>query len=407
MGFIMFLTEFQSYRRFIQFFKLFLTLFVLFTLTPLRSAYIPVYNTFSNGGLAFTGNALGLSRRPNANAPGFDDSVGAFTTTNPSLQVSTFPVVTGSNPGGTTLDFTLNNSSAFLDLPPNSTVLHAELIWSGTFNDDDTSFLNNNILFTPPGSSPITVSPKIDTAQTIIITTPQATKAYVRSADVTNFVTQSGKYSAGSIYGTVIPNGLNATGWTLAVAFQNMRMVPSILTIYVAAESSNGPAIEVSNFQAPASTNQSRLFISAIEGDTSRVGDQLLVGTTPNLTGALDSVFGPNNPVNNFFCSQINTSLSYIIDSITNQIDYIGSSSLDTRGTFGTRNGNAAISQNTLAQRQGYDITSIDVIPFRKYNSLNLNRNSVSYSFLGDAYAGWTSIKITQNHSRIRLLSFG
>ena len=59
----------------------------------------------------------------------------------------------------------------------------------------------------------------------------------------------------------------------------------------------------------------------------------------------LGTLSGPNNPAGNFFASQIN--------------DQNGL--LDTTGTFGTRNANAAAGTNTVACRQGWDTTAVDV----------------------------------------------
>lgn len=59
----------------------------------------------------------------------------------------------------------------------------------------------------------------------------------------------------------------------------------------------------------------------------------------------LANLSGPNNPQTNFFASQINNENGV----------------LDTSGTFGTRNANAAAGPNTSACRQGWDITAVDV----------------------------------------------
>ena len=54
---------------------------------------------------------------------------------------------------------------------------------------------------------------------------------------------------------------------------------------------------------------------------------------------------GPNNPQTNFFASQINRD----------------DGTLDTSGTFGTRNANAFTATNISGGRQGWDITNVDV----------------------------------------------
>lgn len=104
------------------------------------------YTDIRNGGIVMTGNTLGLSKSANANAPGQLGSIGAFTSLNLSLQVGNFPP-------GTTLDYTQNGSSAQLNLPAGSGILHAELIWGGLYRstvNDISGILNQSVLFTAP-----------------------------------------------------------------------------------------------------------------------------------------------------------------------------------------------------------------------------------------------------------------
>lgn len=150
----------------------------------LEAVYILRYSTTDNGRIMFTGNALGLSKAPNANQPGSQDAIGAFMTLDTSQQV-------GDYPPGTTLDWHQNSSAAILDLPPGATVLYAELIWSGSYgfnnqitgNEPDTP-----ITFTDPSGNSFTVVPDPATSQEAL--TPGFTNAgnYTRSADVTSIV---------------------------------------------------------------------------------------------------------------------------------------------------------------------------------------------------------------------------
>ena len=96
-------------------------LFLAAAATPLHAAYVKRYTTIANGGMTYTGNTLGLSKATNSNAPGTNGSIGAFITTNTALKVGTVPA-------GTTLNWTLNSSSALLRLPAGSSVIYAELI---------------------------------------------------------------------------------------------------------------------------------------------------------------------------------------------------------------------------------------------------------------------------------------
>lgn len=83
--------------------------------------FIQRYSDVKKGGIAFTGNTLGLSKAPNQNAPGTEGSIGAFTSLNAALQVGTFPA-------GTTLSYLQNGSRATLNLPAGSVILYAELV---------------------------------------------------------------------------------------------------------------------------------------------------------------------------------------------------------------------------------------------------------------------------------------
>ena len=65
----------------------------------------------------------------------------------------------------------------------------------------------------------------------------------------------------------------------------------------------------------------------------------------PRRWATANQLKGPNNPQNNFFASQINRD----------------DGTLDTSGTFGTRNANAVTATNISGGRQGWDITNVDV----------------------------------------------
>jgi len=302
---------------------------------------LAIVNRFSatiNGAITFTGNTIGLSKNLNTNTQGTQDAIGAMATPNLMSQVNDFPA-------GTTLNFQVNGSSAVLNLPPLSTVLYAELLWSGSFNvagQDLSAFINNNVQFTTPaGVFSVPFDPA--TATTIL------NALYVRSADVTAIVQAAGAgtYTVGGIVATTsaIDNTTNAGGWTLMVVYENPTLPIRNMSIFVTSEfvsigSGSTPAV-ITGFFTPASGAVSgRLLVSALEGDSNRVGDQLLFGPT---VGTLTPVQGPNNPIDNFFVSQINGD----------------DGTLDTTGTFGTLN--HPLGTNGVGRRQGYDITNIDV----------------------------------------------
>src|SRR5262249_13824489 len=114
----------------------------LFNIRIAAAAYQLRYSTITNGALTFTGNTLGLSKRVGANRPGTVDGIGTFITTNTGLTDGTF------YPNGTTANWALDSSAAIVNMPPGSTVLYAELIWSGSYSyggEDVSAFLNNSV----------------------------------------------------------------------------------------------------------------------------------------------------------------------------------------------------------------------------------------------------------------------
>lgn len=308
------------------------------------------YTDIKNGGILFIGNTLGLSKSANANAPGLLGSIGAFTSLNAALQVGNFPA-------GTTLDYTLNGSAANLALPPGSGVLYAELIWGGLYRssvNNISALINNPVEFrTPLGVNQI--SPDAQTAQTFTITNDGVTVGfYVRTANVTALVSaaMNGTYSAGRIPALIEAidsrtSETNHAGWTLAVVYENQALTLRNLTLWcggaVVSPSTGDTDITISDFATPDQLPiTGKLYVSAQEGDAVIDGDQLLFGET---LATLQPVSGPNNPSGNFFVSQINNE----------------NGTLDTTGTFGNRNANAAAGTNTSACRQGWDITAVDV----------------------------------------------
>lgn len=329
--------------------------------------YILRYTTTGNGGIIFTGNTLGLSKASGKLQPGTQHSIGAFITTDTTQQVGMYPP-------GTTAEWEKNSSLAYLDLPEGSSVLYAELIWSGSFGTDGkvtVNTLDTPISFTLPEGS--TFSVMSDPATRFPV---GKTKGYyTRSANVTSFVQAGGKgpYIVGGVPASILASEdtSNAAGWTLAVVFTNGNMVSSNSTIFVANEyvssSTSNPAA-VSGFCAPPSgVKAAQIFVSALEGDQSLKGDQFLFG--PELPLTTDNALsGSNNPINNFFCAQINTLHPNTTDTIPGkQTMSSGSGTLDTRGSFGNFNGNAQTGKELSGGRQGYDITSVDGSDFIEY----------------------------------------
>jgi uncharacterized repeat protein (TIGR01451 family) len=309
-----------------------------------QAAYVQRYSTVTNGAVTFTGNSLGLDKAGGANGPGTAGGIGTFATLNTALVDGTFPA-------GTTSDWTKNGSSANLVIPAGSTVLYAELIWSGSYSyggEDVSASLNVPVGFQTPAGSNV-VTPSAATAQKVGTGSGGTCSAgpcfYVRSADVTNIV----KGAGAGLYSTLgVPatqgnseNNANVAGWTLAVVYQNGSLPSRNLNLFVGSEIGGSAAATVSGFCTPPTGPRSgRLLVSAIEGDSGIAGDQMQFGPT---AASLTALSGPRNPVGNFFAGQINNDLG----------------NLDTTGTFGTRNHTAGAPSS--GARQGYDITNVDI----------------------------------------------
>lgn len=334
-------------------------------------AFIQRFSTIDRGGIRFIGNTLGLSKLANANSAGTLGSIGAFTTL-ANTQVSNFPV-------GTTLNYLENGSSANLILPIGSSVLYAELVWGGLYKSQtqDISAVIDNAVTLNINNQNFSITPDEITKQTFSI--PSAgfdVGFYVRTANVTNIVSSiiNGIYTVSSVPALAVPidgqtSETNHAGWTLVVAYRNANENLRNLTVWTggAVVGPNTPLTDVSltGFNTPTVLPISgKAFISAQEGDAVISGDQFLFGKD---AGSLSVMSGPNNPANNFFCSQINDENGL----------------LDSSGTFGARNANALAGTNTVACRQGWDITSVDVS-----NKLEPSQTSALLRFTstGDLY---------------------
>lgn len=334
--------------------------------------FIQRYSDVKKGAIVFTGNTLGLSKASNSNSPGLEGSIGAFTSLDVSLQVGNFPP-------GTTLDYAQNGSAAQLTLPPDSDILYAELIWGGLYQstvNNISNLINNPVTFTTPASVQ-TVIPDPVTAQNFLITVDNVTVGfYTRSANVTALLQAAGNgtYSLQGVPALIEAidsrtSQTNHAGWTLAVAYENADITLRNLTLWcggaVVSPSTGTTTVTVSDFLTPdVLPITGKIFVSGQEGDAVLSGDQMLFGET---TATLMPLSGPNNPQGNFFASQINDSDGF----------------LDTTGTFGSRNANAAAGTNTLACLQGWDITAVDISA-----QLNAGQNSAAIRFTssGDLY---------------------
>ncbi len=306
------------------------------------------------GGIRITGNTLGLSKQADANGPGTLDGIGTFTSVDVN-QVDASPA----NPGnpwfpGTTSDFHANSSAARLDLPAAASVLYAELVWGGSYQygaADVSAALDQPIQLGSESGASLAVTPDPQTAVTLSQMAASGALAnyYVRTANVTAFVAQEGAglYTVSGVPATQTEpvNTSQAAGWSLIVAYADPGAPFRSLQIFVdgrLVDELVGADTPVAGLDVPSSNlGDGRLFLAALEGDANRQGDGVTI--SPNGGQSFVPVSGTNNPVTNFFASQINDSQG----------------ALDTSGTFGNRNHDAATGVQGFGARQGWDITGV------------------------------------------------
>ena len=347
-------------------------------------AFTNRYSDTIRGALTFTGNTAGLSKIPGQNNQGVLGSIGAFTSLNNGLVVGDFPA-------GTTLNIVDNGSSANLVIPTGSTIVYAELIWGGNYFGQDANtgqqvdisgLINNPVqLTTSLGTNSINPDPTTAENQTqTTVSTPFdfISSFYERSQNITNLIAPLGPgthtISVEEIPGLTEPidnitQQTNHAGWTLAVAYRNAALPYRNLNIWVGGDlvrAVEPPVdINISGFTTPSvGLVNARLLISAQEGDANIGGDQLSFGST---VGTLTPVSGPNNPLTNFFGSQINND----------------SGNLNTSGTFGNRNQDPFTLTNISGGRQGWDITNVSVSTLMANNQTSA---VLRLSTVGDTY---------------------
>lgn len=313
------------------------------------------FNAAAPGNIVATGNTLGLAKASGVNGPGTRDSIGTFIALDPT-EVDDSPANAGNEWfAGTTNDWTANGSSAQLALPSEAQVLHAELVWGGSFADPSSANslaaeLDDPVRLLFDGDE-IDVAPQ-GTGITVVGGT--LFRYYARSADVTSFVEARGEgtYTVAGVPAkqTETIDSLHAGGWTLFVAYRDESQPIRNLSIFFGGQFVDENTTQdygFADFCASSSGDLTgRAIITALEGDANRDGDVLCIapGESPD-NDEFVGLEGPNNPADNFFASQINDA----------------NGELDESGTFGDRNHDAAAVTNVVGGRQGWDITQIDL----------------------------------------------
>lgn len=311
------------------------------------------YRGTTHGAVVMTGNTLGLSKEPGSNAPGSADSIGVFICEAPASE--TEPSAAGwATP--TCVDWRRNASSAHLGLPEDAEVLYAEAIWGGSFRygeQDVEAHLDDPVRFWHEDQGIVELA-----ADTVWRHWDELSpvdgfpiRYYVRSADVTSLVGEwgSGRYTLGGVPATITPeiDTLNAAGWTLVVAYKSYEEPSRTLSVFTGGvwvdelrQGEDRVRVVGDRLCVPPYSNpQGELAISAMEGDANLSGDTLTLRYAHHRA----QLSGPNNPLGNFFGSQINQRTG----------------TLDERGTFGSENHDPWQAANRAGARQGWDITNL------------------------------------------------
>lgn len=329
--------------------------------TPVH-AQVLRYSDTAQGAIATTGNTLGLSKATDENGPGTRDAIGTFISLVPNVRDET-----PANPNnmwlqGTTENWRQNGSRARLDLPDGAAIRYAELVWGGSYqygSEDVSDVLDTPVTIWAGGESML-VEPIPNTAQTLDGDANNGqfpVRYYLRSGLVTSFVRehQGGEYRVMGVPGTQdhLINSLNAAGWTLIVVYEHEDEPARNLTVFLGGEfvdENSRQDYQIGGFcTPPTGPVNGRIVVSAMEGDASLDGDELLIADPMQveLIGplAFENLSGPNNPADNFFASQINGD----------------DGELDDRGSFGQFNHDAAGATNVSGGRQGWDLTNVPI----------------------------------------------
>jgi uncharacterized repeat protein (TIGR01451 family)/MYXO-CTERM domain-containing protein len=327
------------------------------------------FETTQPGNVVAVGNTLGLAKQSSANGPGTADSIGTFISLD-SASVDSMPA-NPANPWGnnTTGDWTVNGSSGTLSLPSEATVLWAELVWGGSFQYGDENVsadLDSSVVLTADSGAELVVSPDPATSVTINEAGSFPIRYYMRSDSVTSFlnVHGSGTYTVEGVPGTqsAVSNTTNAAGWTLVVAYRFDSEPIRNMSVFVGGifvDEDSTVDYPVDGFCAPPSDPiEGTIAIATIEGDANRVGDQLAIGQT--IAGPFSTLSGPNNPENNFFCSQINA-----VDGL---VDTSGTFGMENHATTDTNPSPTANTNNVAGARQGWDVTNVSLDGFLSPN---------------------------------------
>ena len=257
----------------------------------------------------------------------------------------------GSISGNPASNYINSSSSAQITIPNASTVQKAYLTWGG-YN----SSVNNGFNIPTAATLPITfidpssVAHTINPQNTLTFTDPFGQKLYTQTVDVTTIVSTAGSgfYTAKSVPIVFDGNG-SSGGFILYIVYENKTEPFRNITIWSTINFIQGGVggnvdFPISGFITPSTgAVNGKIIVAAANGDAGLPGDFMQFGRN---TSSLQTLSGPNNPPNNFFCSQINDN----------------NGNLNKTGTWG--NSNVAPGANpTTNNRVEWDVTRVSANP--------------------------------------------
>ena len=339
------------------------------------------YTKIIQGGITSTGNSLGLTSNTSS-GNNYDQYV--LISTNTGLQVPGYPP-------GTTTNYALSSSNAYLNIPSGSTVVYAELMWT-TFNAS-----TNAVTFSTPVQQNIPIAP-VNSESYVPY------KSYWYSADVTNYVNAGGAgyYTVGNVYVSSLGTAASPS-WTLVVAYKNESLPYRYITIntgYAYVTGITGTTYTITNFFTPSSGTltgyllMSYTFGDFLDGANLRVGPTTSSYTAIGNPGPTTSPWNgtpPYNPQGQMF-----TGLVCIADPLNPNMG-----DLDTRGSFGTYNVSSYVTLGyPPTSRSLYDISGFDISKTLIPSQSNLNIN-VYFLGGGGAVIQNESVQIDVNSANL------
>lgn len=265
--------------------------------------------------------------------------------------------------GGKTTDWQQNSSAVIVSIPNTGTIKYAELNWGGTSQaqiSGITTTLNANISINlkDPLGTIHTINPDPNTFQEVTIFT---SKYYTHSVEITNIIknTRDGKYTVSGLP-AVLNTDISHCGFAIIIIYEDSNEPFRNINLWSTNEYlSTATDVDITNFSTPLTGPvTAKLILISNGGQPYLDGESVKVGPSAS---NLITLSGPNNPANNFFCSQINNN-----DGL-----------LDTTGTFGNNNcTNSGFPK--LDDRINYDCTRIDASAafFNNQTSARINLTS-------------------------------